>query len=231
MSKSRAVAAAVSTFGDLHARLSAYRKNWIFRGHASASWRLVPRGGRAPFLGQDQALFESWKRWAIEYLSPYPQTDWDRLAIAQHRGLATRLLDWTTNPLNAAYFAVKDRAKGPAVLFAVKFTPAFSKSAHLLHPDDPMTLDGTAIFRPRGVVARIIRQGGLFTIHNPPDTSLEDLSRDIVTLERIEIEEGYRARLRSELAFYGVSSASLFPDLDGLSSFLNWTAESGELSE
>jgi hypothetical protein len=89
---------------------------------------------------------------------------------------------------------------------------------------------GVTIFRPRGVVPRIVRQGGLFTIHGPPDRSLESLTRDkIVTLDRILIAEPYRLKLRSVLARYGIHSASLFPDLDGLSSYLNWKVESGEI--
>lgn len=223
---------AVSSFGELHKLLLGYRERWIFRGHSNADWKLVPKGGRAEYGGQDVELFESWKRRAVEYLSPHPQSDWDRLAIAQHHGLATRLLDWTTNPLNAAYFAVGNEGKGPAVLFSVKFASSFNQSADRVDPPvAPMAFDGVAILRPRGVVPRITRQGGLFTIHNPPDTSLEELPAGIVTVDRIMIAESYRAQLRADLAFYGVNSASLFPDLEGLSKFLNWTAEAGNLSE
>ncbi len=60
----------------------------------------------------------------------------------------------------------------------------------------------------------------------------ESLTRErIVILKQIVIAESYRPKLLAELARYGINSASLFPDLDGLSSYLNWTVESGELSD
>ena len=44
--------------------------------------------------------------------------DWDMLTIAQYHGLAARLLDWSFNPLVAAYFAVKDFEDCDAVIYA-----------------------------------------------------------------------------------------------------------------
>src|SRR6266550_7521373 len=37
--------------------------------------------------------------------------DWDLMVYAQHFGMATRLLDWTSNPLAALWFAAKDLNK------------------------------------------------------------------------------------------------------------------------
>ena len=221
-------AGAVASFAALHARLSRFGKEWIFRGHADSGWELVPKAGRKPYTGHEQALFGSWKRRAIEHLGSNLISDWDWLAIAQHHGLATRLLDWTLNPLNAAYFAVRESRVGPAVVHAAKFDAPFESSADSLY-DEPLKCNSVAIFRPRGVVPRIVRQGGLFTVHGPPERSLESVASDrIVTLRQIVIAESYRSKLLAELARYGIHSASLFPDLDGLSKYLNWTIESGE---
>lgn len=159
MARARGARRPATSFADLHDRLSSYRGGWIFRGHSDPAWRLVPKGGRPPFLGRDKELFESWKRRALEYLTMRPNSDWDWLAIAQHHGLATRLLDWTTNPLNAAYFAVRNPRPGPAVIHAARFEHRFSDSADLANAD-PMTAPGILIYRPSGVVPRITRQGG-----------------------------------------------------------------------
>ncbi len=220
--------AAVVGFCELHERRSRFGEGWIFRGHADVSWELIPKVGRTPYRGHEASLFNSWKLRAVEHHASHVASDWDWLAIAQHHGLATRLLDWTTNPLIAAYFAVREwmKVKGPAVIHAARFEGDLTISADLAFPK-PLESDGVAVFRPRGIVPRIIRQGGLFTIHGPPDQALE-VKPGAVNLERILIAEPYRAKLLAELARYGINSSFLFPDLDGLSSYFTWTVESND---
>lgn len=44
----------------------------------------------------------------LTYVRHLPRTEWESLAIAQHHSLPTRFMDWTTNPLVALYFAVRE---------------------------------------------------------------------------------------------------------------------------
>lgn len=71
------------------------RGRWVFRGLSDAAYSLTPSVGR--ISGEDHAkyeksLFAMFRREAREYVDPLP-SDWEWLALAQHHGLPTRLLD------------------------------------------------------------------------------------------------------------------------------------------
>ena len=213
----------VADFHSLHNILVMFTQpmGWLFRGHSNASWMLLPKVGRSPYIEvDDRQVFESWKLRAIEYIAIQPTSDWDWLAIAQHHGLATRLLDWTSNPLAAAYFAVREQHASDAVLYACWFSDKVNPAE--CHP---MDYPKVAVFRPYGVVPRITRQGGQFSIHNNPTVALETDLASSIDLHRIVIDSSYRNTLLAELSYYGINSATMFPDLDGLSAYVNWTIE------
>jgi hypothetical protein len=220
----------VTDFASLHEVLRRFRKDkrWLFRGQADASWKLLPKAGRLPYsLVEDRQVFESWKRRAIEHIRILPNSDWEWLAVAQHHGLVTRLLDWTTNPLNAAFFAVREARQSDAVIHAARFNLRVETEAE----PNPMHYTGVGIYWPPGMVPRITRQGGLFTIHGNPSIPLEARPTGLTDLARIVIPNESRDPLLRELSYYGINAVTLFPDLDGLSAFLNWTVESQEYWE
>ena len=149
----------VTTFEELHCAVDRYRsdKRWLFRGHASCDWKLLPKAGRTPYHGMDdRTVFQAWKRQAIAYLPNRPQDEWEWLAVAQHHGLATRLLDWSSNPLVACFFAVREPLPGDAVVYAAKYKWSVPPE----RKRDPMDFPDLAVFRANRIANRITSQGG-----------------------------------------------------------------------
>ncbi len=91
----------------------------LFRGHKYATWKLVSRLFRDvkeakledSFYKIENALFQKFKL-QVESRKSECTSNAEILALAQHYGLPTRLLDWTENPLVALWFAFNESALG-----------------------------------------------------------------------------------------------------------------------
>lgn len=84
---------------------------WAFRGHGDTDWLLkasIERIATKPGIAEDYVERE-FKRRAHHYLHDLPgdQEDLEWLALMQHYGAPTRLLDWTKSPYVAAFFAAE----------------------------------------------------------------------------------------------------------------------------
>ena len=201
---------------------------WVYRGHADARWALKPSAGRLERYQPEQELrsFEEFKRLAPEYLRDRAvSSDWDWLAISQHHGLPTRLLDWSANPLVAAYFACAETPRTDAKIICVDAAAIGLYDPQELSSVDPFKIDEVRFFRPSAVASRITAQKGLFSIHPEPEKAW----RLVKNVDRFEIPKHLKAEFKRALFAIGIDGASLMADLDGVAETLSWRLRTGVL--
>jgi hypothetical protein len=215
----------LNNFQELHERFQTYDPMYaIFRGVTKSEYQLVPSIGRIKLKREqklnkvEKRMLRTFKERSVLFVESTPKDEWEWLALAQHHGLPTRLLDWTRNSLVALYFAVRKKHNGDSAVYVLKSS---ERAIDTNEFKNPLNMGGlTWRYIPSHVTSRLIAQSGLFTFH--PEPLSPYVSND---LDKLIIPADSRKQLKQELYRYGIHEASMFPGLDGLSSHITWMNE------
>lgn len=200
--------------------------NWKFRGQSVDDWLLVPKAGRFPFSERsDKEIFRHWKRRAKGLLPRENYSEFDLLAIAQHHGLPTRLLDWSLNPLVALYFACNENDNTDGCLFCYK--PRIVHNSEQISKIFNKSMGEVIFVQPTGASPRLNQQFGYFSLHTPPITDFLETNMS-EKIQKITIPASLKKEITFALNQFGINLLSLFPDLEGLTAHLNWFYENYE---
>jgi hypothetical protein len=227
--------------------LSSELDGWAFRGQQDAGWALLSSLSRyldafvpdkSTWRIREERAIRIFRRKAHNYLTEATVLDDDLrcLALMQHHGAPTRLLDFTKSPFVAAFFAL-ERAVTDAAVFALN-TPVLWTATPTKDPSltretiDPrgkgnferyfLQNDNQIIWtgEPTEMDRRLVAQSGTVVVPGVLDKSLDEIldeySHDVPLIRKIVLPRGIREEAMKALYRMNITNATLFPDLDGL---------------
>lgn len=227
--------------------LSETLDGWAFRGQQDAGWPLISSLSRyldafiadkSSWRLREERAIRIFRRKAHNYISDPAvlHNDLRCLALMQHHGAPTRLLDFTKSPFVAAFFALEN-AVGDAAVFALN-TPKLWNAAPLDHPGlnrdriDPREADNFETYfmtnenailwtgEPTEMDRRLVAQSGTVVVPGMLGQSLDEILEHYpergALLKKIVLPQAIRGEAMKALYRMNITNATLFPDLDGL---------------
>lgn len=203
-----------------------------FRGQSVASYQLTPSALRNIHQSHDhlgneiddtairisssgvfsgpnaEKMLQEFKQLARPFLEQQPSNDFEWMFIAQHHGLPTRLLDWSTNALVALYFAAQGAPvrKGDGIAECERFK------------DDNLSDEGFAVFSidPSKINEKTILTAESIDIASHAehwDQYINPMSKDTSTLPVCITAPHMTTRIRAQSGTFTLHGAQI-PPLD-----------------
>lgn len=193
----------------------------FFRGQRYP-WPLLPGICRTdlslPLFERENKLLECFKREGGRSLHVEPGNDWDWLVVAQHHGLPTRLLDWTSSPKIALWFALEKaiciQDSHPVVWQLYPDAIDFVTENEKARPFDGTR---TKLFETTFNIPRVRAQCGYFSLFKHDEkwkngfVPLEDNRYLKQSMAMIRIEREYAGKILHDLDREGINHHTIYP--------------------
>jgi len=246
----------IATIESLIQLFNSFPNNFIYRGHANANWKLessLERVVGAKWCTDEARRFEDYSLdqfkakfhlYDHENIMPDSKLAW--LAVMQHYGVPTRLLDFTDSPYVALYFALEayqPLQKNDLAVFALDYTSVMEASiAHIRNKDfdfketrasvypkqdrvfddtvDRFSYDIAWVTEPKRHNERLDRQGGCFLVAGNRNSRIADVIEMAIyssaQVTKFKIDYQLYPQIFALLRKMNLTSKGLYGDLDGL---------------
>ncbi|MFB9864198.1 FRG domain-containing protein [Rufibacter immobilis] len=230
-------------------KLNRYRSPYVFRGLWNKGYNLKTSlmriGGDFPKL--EPHLLRNFRKYS-RGSTEVGESIWNWLAVAQHHGLPTRLMDWTYSPYVALHFATADLSNfhEDGVIWCVNYvkstehlpkklqTVIKKEGSNVFTPEvlEPVATSLSSLsefqekpfvlfMEPPSLDERIVHQYALFSMMSTPEAMLcEWLTEHPDLYFRLIIPAKLKWEIRDKLDQANITERVLFPGLSGISAWL-----------
>lgn len=250
----------IDDIGVLIHSLNELPNNYIYRGHSNSAWRLESNLERMLGANWGRELAQKTENYSLDVFQskfhiynnsekqPYSKLAW--LAMMQHYGVPTRLLDFTTSPYIALYFALENynpennqnlsvhaldyrainqvgidyiKKKDSSFLYD-RVSAAKEQDKVFDETIDRFSYDIIWITEPKELNIRLDRQSGCFLIAGNRGEKIEDLVNSSIyshcSCKKMVISNKLYENIYALLRKMNINSKYIYGDLQGFAKSL-----------